>query len=174
MTKAVIATFRDEGELQQALASATANDWHVVGVYGPYEFETPGDALKPESHRRRAVTLAGVVCGLTAIALVYLFEWWAMAAAYPFLIGGRPEHPWPALLLPALEAGALAAGIGAFLGFLHWAGMPSMSASIFESSAYDAVAGGAFALAVEANAGLLDQCDALRRLGATAIEETEL
>jgi hypothetical protein len=127
-------TLESEEALRRALMLAQKRDIQVVDIYAPYEIDLPF----PEAERdARAIARDGIWAGLIALALVYALQWWARDIAFPFPVGDRGEHPWPAFLLPAVEAGMLLGGAGAFVSFLLRAGLPSLYHPVFDAPGFE-------------------------------------
>jgi hypothetical protein len=158
----VLAEFSEEAALIAAATRAQEEGWRIVDMFSPHEvdFDLPGDndVLRQEHAIRRDGLMAGVLAGLA----VYLLLWWSKDVAFPILVGGRPDHPWPAFLLPAVEAGMLSAGAGGLVSFCIRNGFPALHHPVFDAEEFELATDNRFFLALAAEGDIEAIVDALR------------
>jgi hypothetical protein len=146
----VLAEFGKESDLIVAATRAQKEGWRVVDVFSPHEIDLdlPDDA--EVHHQEHAIRRDGLIAGVAAGVAVYLLLWWSKDIAFPILVGGRPDHPWPAFLLPAVEAGMLSAGVGGLISFCIRNGFPALHHSVFDAEDFKHVTDNRFFLALAA------------------------
>jgi hypothetical protein len=171
MTPALIATFATESELKAAARSLHEDGWRILDIHAPAEIALPEGLAVP---RTGSVKVTALLAALLAFAAIMTLQLWTKDVAYPFNSGGRTDNAWPALILPALEAAALAAGVTALLRFMTLAGLPALSHPVFGSRLHGAVANGFFALVIARDPQPSDPHARLIGLAAVEIEEIDL
>lgn len=172
MKPALLCFYAEEAGAQAALDEARARDLNVLEVYSPYEVDTGSPPSSAQLGRERRVVRCGLVGGLAAFLGVYALEWWARDVAYVLHVGGRVEHPWPAFVLPAIEAAMFAVGAVGLRAFCREAGLPFLSAPLLAAPGFNHVSQTGFALAFDA-----DDIDAVREFakqtGAHGVAEAQ-
>lgn len=120
---AQLAEFATAGELRAAVDRLWALGYRELEAYSPYVVEGVAERLGRGRGGVPLITLAGAVLGATAS---YAIQWWANVRSYPLNIGGRPQHPVPAFIVPTFEGMVLGAALAAFVGLLLGLRLPRL------------------------------------------------
>ena len=84
-----------------------SRDWEAVGSYTDH------------------VPLITLIGGVIGGAGGYFMQWYSAVIDYPFNLGGRPYHSWPAFIPVTFELTVLGAALFAVVGMLVLNGLPS-------------------------------------------------
>ena len=114
--------------------------------------------------------------GLAAFVFGIGFQMWAMAYAYPFIVGGKPLFSIPAFVPVWYETTVLTSCLTAF--FFNWilSGLPRMHHPAFASKAFGRATDDKFFILIEAGDASFDlqkTAALLKDAGATLVEEIE-
>jgi hypothetical protein len=110
----VIAAFDSEEDLVAAVHRLRLRGLELE-TYTPYPVEAIDRILGRPPSRIPVVVFFAAMLGLAG---GYLLQYWGMALAYPFNVGGRPLNSWPAFMTTTFEIGILIASLFGFLAYL--------------------------------------------------------
>lgn len=129
----VIAVFDREEELIAAV-SRLHRQGVALETYTPHPVPAIDAILeRPPSPLPLLVFAAGMI----GAGGGFLLQYWGMALAYPFNIGGRPLDSWPAFMPSTFEIGVLLAfGLG-FLGYLALTRLATLYHPIFTAPGFE-------------------------------------
>ena len=105
-----------------------------MDAYSPFPIEGLSTALGTRSTRLPFLVLAGGILGGLA---GYLLQYWVNVLEYPYNIGGRPYHSWPAFVPITFELTILGASLAAVLGMLVLNGLPMPYHPVFNVPEFD-------------------------------------
>jgi len=170
----VVGFFDAPGELLKAVPGVLDKGWGKVDAYTPYPVHGLDKALKlRQSPLGGMVLVMGALGALTAL----LFQWWMSAVDYPIITGGKPPFSWQAFVPIMFEVMVFFATFTAGLGMLFLLNrLPRLRSPLLASGKMRMVTRDRFALAVEAEDGVLDVSAAeaaLRNAGAASVEIIE-
>ncbi len=143
----LMAEFIEPHELLCAAEAAHAAGYRRMDAYSPLPIEGLSDALG--FHQTRLpllVLLGGIVGGL----LGYGLQYWINMIEYPYNIGGRPYHSWPAFIPVTFETTILGASLTAVLGMLVLNGLPMPYHPTFNLPEFNLASQHRFFLCIEA------------------------
>ncbi|MBI5240792.1 MAG: DUF3341 domain-containing protein [Elusimicrobia bacterium] len=167
----VLGLFETPDALLAAVPRLKAKALGRLEAYTPY----PVHGLEEAMGLRRSplggmVMVMGVLGTLTAL----LFQYWMNAVDYPLVTGGKDPSSWQAFVPIMFEVTVLFATFTAGLGMLLLLNkLPAFWHPFLDSEASKVATRDRFALAVEAEAGLLDAAAvsaALKAAGAASVE----
>ncbi|EEF61947.1 DUF3341 domain-containing protein [Pedosphaera parvula] len=124
----LMAEFRTHKDLLGATQRCHAEGYRKMDAYSPFPVEGLAQAL---GRRKTAVPFTVLICGITGGLGGYFMQWYAMAVDYPFNIGGRPLHSWPAFIPITFELTVLCAALGAIIGMLAMNRLPQPYHPVF-------------------------------------------
>jgi len=142
----LIAEFRDEAALVEAVARTRADGYLRVDAYAPFSVPGLSDALGFRKDRIALITLIGGILGGVGI---YLLQWYTAVIDYPINAGGRPLHSWPAFIPATFECTVLGAALAAFFGMLILNGLPRLHHPVFNAPDFDLASRNRFFVCVE-------------------------
>lgn len=143
----LIAEFRDDKALLEAVRHARADGYRRIEAYAPFSVEGLSEALDFKRDRVALITLLG---GIAGGAGIYLLQWYSAVIDYPINSGGRPLNSWPAFIVPTFEMTVLGAALAAFFGMLILNGLPRLYHPIFNAPGFDLASRNRFFLCIEA------------------------
>jgi hypothetical protein len=129
----VIAAFDSEEELIAAVHRLRLQGIELE-TYTPYPVAAVDRMLGRPPSRLPVVIL---VAGVLGTAGGYLLQYWGMALAYPFNVGGRPLNSWPAFMTSALEIGILLAFLLGFMAYLAVTRLTLLYHPIFNAPGFE-------------------------------------
>jgi hypothetical protein len=114
-----------EFDSAQALVDA-ARQTHQAGyqkidAYSPFPVEGLAEEI---GFHHNAVPLVVLIGGIVGGLSGYLMQYWISVIDYPFNVGGKPPHSWPAFIVITFEMTILFAALSAVLGMLALNGLP--------------------------------------------------
>lgn len=142
----VVGRFETADDLIAAVQSARAAGFEQFEAYAP--FPVPGLA-RAIGFRERLIPRLALLAGVIAAALGYFMQWYAGVIDYPFVVGGKPLHSWPAFLLITFELGILAAVVVTVLAMLAANRLPQPYHPIFDWPVFERASSDGFFLMIE-------------------------
>jgi ActD protein len=159
-TYGVMAEFAAADDLIAAARRLRENGYRRMDAYTPYPIEELAEAL---GHHRSKLPLIVLIGGLLGGLGGYGLQYWASVIAYPFNVGGRPLHSWPAFIVPTFETTVLCASLFAVLGMFALNGLPQPYHPVFNVPRFALASRDRYFLVVESRDPRFDR-DALERL----------
>ena len=167
----LLAAFDSADGLAAAVRRVREAGYRRVDAYTPIPSPEVTDALAARDGRIPATALA---CGLAAAATAYFMQWYSSVLSYPFVVGGKPLHAWPAFLVITFVLCVLIAVIGTAAAMLVLNGLPRPYHSIFNARLYERSGSDRFLLCIRADDPRFDPDEThalLSELQPEAIEE---
>ena len=135
----LLAAFDSGAALTAAIRRVREAGYRHVDAYSPVPAEQACAALGARDGR---VTVVAFLCGLAGAAGGYFMQWYSAVHAFPFVIGGKPLHAWPAFMVVAFVLAVLSAAVGAAVAMLVLNGLPrpyhpAFNARVFERAGSD-------------------------------------
>ena len=169
----LVAEFESPTALVAAANKAREAGYRKMDAYSPVPIEELHHALGLKDTKLPWIVLGG---GLTGAAAGYGLQYWASTIAYPFNIGGRPLHSWPAFIVPTFETTILFSAAAAVLGMIVLNGLPMPYHPIFNAKRFAMASRDRFFLCIESDDPKF-QADETRRflesLGAREVNDVE-
>ncbi len=169
----LLAEFHDSDALVAATRQAQERGFRRMDAYSPFPVEGLAEALGFHKTRMPLLVLIG---GLLGCAGGYGMQYYSAVISYPFNVGGRPTHSWPAFIPVTFEMTVLGAALFAVLGMLALNGLPMPYHPVFNVPNFALATRDRFFLAIEATDPLFDRAETasyLRGLGAREVTEVE-
>ena len=141
-----MAEFESPTALVRAAHRAREAGYRKMDAFSPMPIEELHDALGLPHTKLPLIVLGG---GLTGALAGYGLQYWASTIAYPFNIGGRPFHSWPAFIVPAFETTILFSALAAVLGMLFLNGLPQPYHPVFNAKRFAMASRDRFFLCIE-------------------------
>lgn len=167
----LLAAFRQEEDLLNAVRAVRAGGGTIVDVYSPYAVHGLSELL---DWRPSRLTWACGLCGAAGALFMLWFQFWTSAVNWPLNVGGKPFQSLPAFVPVIFEAMVLCGAFGTVLAFFLVARLrPGKQVSLIRERVTD----DRFALLVEQTDAAFDvqQMSALlAECRAEQIEEREL
>jgi hypothetical protein len=143
----LMAEFVEPHDLLHAAEAAHAAGYRRMDAYSPLPIEGLSAALGFRDTRLPLLVLAGgIIGGLVGYGLQY----WVHVIEYPYNIGGRPDHSWPAFIPVTFEMTILVASLTAVLGMLGLNGLPMPYHPAFNVPEFNLASQDRFFLCIEA------------------------
>jgi hypothetical protein len=111
----IVARFRDEQRLVDAVRAVRSCGMRVYDVYAPYAVHGLDDAMALRRSRLSIATLAG---GFSGLVLALALEFYTAVIDWPLNVGGKPDNSTLAFIPIAFEMAVLGAGLATFAAFL--------------------------------------------------------
>jgi len=167
----LLAEFDRPAAVLDAAQRARAQGYTRMDAYTPLPVEGLHEAVHPGRTRLPLLVLLG---GAFGCAGGYFLQWYANVVAYPWNIGGRPHHSWPAFIPITFELTVLCAGLTAVLGMLALNGLPRPHHPLFNVPRFELASGTHFFLCIESSDPRFDLEETrrfLEELGAMSVTE---
>lgn len=167
----LLARFETAEALVEAVKALRKAGYRALEPCTPYPVEGLSDALQFKPRWVPVVALAAAIMGAAG---VYFMQWYASVVSYPFVVGGKPLHSWPAFLIPAFVFGLLFAVVGAAGAMLFGNRLPRPYHPAFNVAEFERATGDGFFLIVAADDSRFDEsrtAASLRELHAAEIVE---
>ena len=158
----LMAEFRDPGSIVAAARRARERGYTKMDGYTPFPLEELSEATGWRTRGRLPKLV--LIGGLAGAAGGYLLQYYAAVIAYPFNVGGRPPHSWPAFIPITFELGILAAALTAVLGMLALNGLPRPHHPVFNAPNFALASTDRFFLCIEARDPQFDPIETRRFL----------
>lgn len=120
----------------------------TMKAFTPRPVEGLAQALGERPSRLPWVMFLGAIAGGV---LGYAMQYFAMVADYPFNVGGRPLHSWPAFVPATFELTILGAALTGFLGVFVACRLPRLHHPCFEIPQFERASQDRFFLLVHAS-----------------------
>jgi hypothetical protein len=143
----LMAEFENHEALVEAAGRAYAEGYRKLDAYAPFPVHGLSEAL---GRRRTAVPLIVLLSGMTGGLGGYFMQWYAMRVDYPFNIGGRPLHSWPAFIPITFELTVLCGALSAIIGMLVLNRLPEPYHPVFNVPEFRRASLDRFFLCIEA------------------------
>jgi hypothetical protein len=143
----LMAEFIEPHELLHAAEAAHAAGYRRMDAYSPLPIEGLSHALGFSETRLPLLILAG---GILGGLLGYGLQYWINVIEFPYNIGGRPYHSWPAFIPVTFETTILGASLTAVLGMLALNGLPMPYHPAFNLPEFNLASQHRFFLCIEA------------------------
>jgi len=172
-TYGLVAEFESPTALVQAAHKAREAGYRKMDAYSPMPIEELHEALGLPQTKLPLVVLGG---GLTGALAGYGLQYWASTMAYPFNIGGRPLHSWPAFIVPTFETTILFSAIAAVLGMIALNGLPMPYHPVFNAKRFAMASRDRFFLCIESGDPKFSDAETrqfLHSLGAREVNDVE-
>ncbi|MEC9482149.1 MAG: DUF3341 domain-containing protein, partial [Halomonas sp.] len=105
----LMARFETAEALVAAIKGMRQAGYRQLEPCAPYPVEGMAEAL---AFKPRWVPVVSLGAAILGAAGVYFMQWYASVISYPFVVGGKPLHSWPAFLIPTFVFGLLSAVLG--------------------------------------------------------------
>jgi hypothetical protein len=168
-----MAEFDSVHGIVRAAREARQAGYTKLDAYTPYPIEDLMDALDMHRNKLPLVVLIGGILGLIS---GYALQYWTMVVDYPYNVGGRPLHSWPAFIVPTFETTILFAGIFATVGMLALNGLPQPYHPVFNNPRFAMASRNHFFLVLESedpNYKRQEALDFFSKLEAMEVREVE-
>lgn len=165
------AEFASPAELVEAAKAVRAAGYTRIDAYTPLPVEGLSAAIGAGPSKLPLIVLIG---GLVGGIGSYLMQYITAVHWYPFNIGGRPLHSWPAFIPVVFESTVLVASLAAVVGTLALCGLPMPYHPLFHSPRFARVSRDLSFLCIESRDPLFDVTrtrELLASLGAAGVEE---
>jgi hypothetical protein len=143
----LMAEFDDPKALVEAAHQAHAAGYKRMDAYTPFPVHGLSEALGVRHTRLPLLVLLGGIAGGLA---GYGLQYWATVIEYPYNIGGRPLHSWPAFIPITFETTVLLAAFAAVFGMLALNGLPQPYHPVFNVPRFELATRTHFFLCIEA------------------------
>jgi hypothetical protein len=141
-------------EILDATRRVRQAGYRDMDAYTPY----PVEGLAVElGMRRTRVPFLVLMGGLVGAAVGFFMQYYSMAVAYTFNVGGRPYNSWPVFIPITFEVLILVAAFSAFLGMLFLNGLPRPHHPVFNVPQFGRSSQDRFFLCIEATDDKFDR-----------------
>lgn len=144
LSPAVIAAFGSEEELVAAVRRLRPQGV-ALETYTPYPVPAIDEILEAPPSRLPVVIFCA---GILGAAGGFLLQYWGMALAFPYNVGGRPLDSWPAFMPSTFELGILAAVVFGFLAYVAATRLTALYHPIFKAPGFERASQDRFLLCV--------------------------
>lgn len=149
----LVAEFGSPAELLEAARAAKQAGYTRTDAYSPLPIEGLASAVGGDHSKLPLLVFLG---GLIGGASGYFLQYYTAVHAYPFNIGGRPLHSWPAFIPVTFECTILGAALTAIFGMLALNGLPMPYHPLFHVDRFARASRDKFFLCIEAKDPIYD------------------
>ena len=171
---AMVAAFADPVDAIAAAHKVREAGYTKIDAYSPYPVEELAEAT---NHHHSWLPLLVLLGGITGGISGYLLQLLTATVVYPYNIGGRPLHSWPAFIVPTFEMTILFAAGTAVFGMIALNGLPEPYHPLFNLDKFQKHASiDRFFVVIEAEDALFDRektAAFLRSLNPESVDEVE-
>ncbi|MDQ8181072.1 DUF3341 domain-containing protein [Pelagicoccus sp. SDUM812005] len=135
----IMARFEAERDLKAACSACEelgVGPWEAFTPYGVDGIEKPGT-----ESAKRSVSKGVLVGACLALAIGYALFYYSSVVDYPYRVGGRPVHSWPAFVPMLFELAVLGGALTAVGLALFGNGMPAWAHPVFYFKGMEDVTG---------------------------------
>ena len=143
----LMAEFDNAEALLKAAERAYVEGYRRMDAYTPFPVHGLSEALGMHHTRLPLLVLLGGIAGGVG---GYGLQYWASVINYPYNIGGRPLHSWPAFIPITFETTVLVAAFAAVFGMLALNGLPQPYHPVFNVPRFELATRTHFFLCIEA------------------------
>ena len=143
----LLAEFAGPTPLVQAAKQLRIEGYRQVEGYTPYPVPGLAEAF---CFRPTAVPAIFLVAALISGASGYFMQWYAAVIGYPYNIGGRPMHSWPAFIPITFEMTVLGGVLCGAFGMIALNRLPRYHHPISNVERFRAASSDGFFLCIEA------------------------
>jgi hypothetical protein len=167
----LMAEFASATDLVAAARRVREEGYVRTDAFSPFPIEGLSEELG--FHKTR-VPLLVLVGGILGAFTGYFMQYYLATVEYPFNVGGRPAHSWPAFIPVTFETTILVAALFAVLGMLALNGLPMPYHAVFNVPRFALASRDRFFLCIEATDPRFDLESTgafLRSMGPTEVAE---
>lgn len=143
----LLAAFDDPAALARAIRRLRAEGYRHLDGFGPIPSEEVTEALGARDGRVPVIALA---CGALGAGAAYFLQYHSAVEAYPFVVGGRPLHAWPAFLVITIVVALLTSAVGVVVGMLALNRLPRPHHPLFDAAIFERAGSDRFLLCIRA------------------------
>jgi hypothetical protein len=143
----LIAEFTSATDLVAAARRVREEGYVRTDAFSPFPIEGLSEEL---GFRRTHVPLLVLIGGILGAITGYFMQYYLAVVEYPFNVGGRPAHSWPAFIPVTFEMTILIAALFAVFGMLALNGLPMPYHPVFNVPRFALASRDRFFLCVEA------------------------
>jgi hypothetical protein len=140
------AEFDSDHALLEAARQIHAAGYRKTDAFSPFPVDGLSEALGFERTGMPVIVGLG---GLIGAVGGYFMLWFANVIHYPWNIGGRPPHSWPAFIPITFELGVLFASLSAIIGMLALNGLPMPYHPMFNLPSFSLASRDKFFIVIE-------------------------
>lgn len=149
----LLAEFEKPTELLEAAKQAYAKGYRRMDAYSPVPVHGLAEAIGMKSTILPYLVLLGA---MTGVAAGYGMQFFASVIDYPWNVGGKPAHSWPAFIPITFEVGILLGSFVAVFGMLLLNGLPKPYHPLFNVQRFAMASRDRFFLCIESRDPLFD------------------
>jgi hypothetical protein len=150
----LMAEFDDPQALLDATKAARREGYHCMEAYTPFSIDAVAKEL---GHHRGMIPYIVLFGGIFGGAGGFLMQWYSMALAYPFNIGGRPLWSWPSFIPITFELTVLGAALFGALGMLALNRLPQPYHPVFNVERFSLATQNRFFLCIQSDDPYFDR-----------------
>lgn len=167
----LLAEYADASTLVAASRRVREEGYTVFDAYTPYPVAALDEAMAIQPTRIPMwVLLGALIGGVTA----YGMQYYAAVIDYPWNVGGKPLHSWPAFIPITFELAVLGGALFGLIAMIVKNRLPEPYHPLFDVPAFDQASQHAFFLCIEASDPRFDREQTrqfLQALGAKEVTE---
>ncbi len=172
-TYGLLARFASVESIVAAARQADARGYRAIEAFTPFPVPELGEIVRARDVDTKACVLAGALLGAAG---GYFLQWYTAVHAYPFDIGGRPLHSWPAFVIVTFELAVLGGALAGFFGMLALNGLPRLNHPVLGARCFHLASRDRFFLLIERRDPAFDARRTrqfLEGTGAEVVEEVD-